>query len=260
MATVHSRLLLMSTLLLPYLVALLHAATAAAAPATSCAPRVCGNLTIAYPFWLPNQPSSSPCGPAAFQVDCHNNQASLARSFHGAYKILHISYANHTVVVSNGNVQTDATTGCPVPRVDVSASLSLAPFTASADANSQLIFLFNCTTAPVGFAAVKCTAANAVVRLDPRYDVSEARAVAGDCDYSVVPVLLPGSSSGGASVGEDYPRLLREGYLLEWRAAAGDCAACNASGGRCGYNSDADAFACICSDGSSRPARCGCTI
>nr|CAB3476350.1 unnamed protein product [Digitaria exilis] len=261
MATVHApRLLLLSTLL-PFLVSLLHASTAAAAAATSCAPRACGNLSIAYPFWLPNQPSSSPCGPAAFQVDCHNGEASLARSFHGAYKILHISYANHTVVVSNGNVQTDATTGCPVPRVDVSASLSLAPFTASADANAQLVFLFNCTAAaPAGFAAVKCPAANAVVRLDPRYDVSEARVVAGDCDYSVVPVLPGYNASGGSSVGEDYPLLLRGGYLLEWRAAAGDCAACNASGGRCGYDSDADAFACFCSDGSSRPARCGTYI
>ncbi|RCV24564.1 hypothetical protein SETIT_5G095500v2 [Setaria italica] len=259
---VHARLLLVSALVITFLV-LLHAATAAAA-ATSCAPRACGNLTIAYPFWLPDhttrnlsgQPSSSsssppaPCGPAAFQVDCRGGVASLARSFRGAYKILRVSYENRTVVVANDNIQTDAA-GCPVPRIDVSASLSLAPFTASA-ANAQLVFLFNCTAPPLpGFANVTCPGEPAVVRLDPRYNTSDARVVAGDCEYSVVPVVgFPGASGG------DYPRLLRGGYMLEWRASTGDCAACNTSGGRCGYDADADAFACICSDGSSRPARC----
>ncbi|OEL34775.1 LEAF RUST 10 DISEASE-RESISTANCE LOCUS RECEPTOR-LIKE PROTEIN KINASE-like 2.8 [Dichanthelium oligosanthes] len=256
----HARRLLLLCTLAPFLVALLHAATAAAAT-TSCAPRTCGNLTIAYPFWLPDQPSSNssspaPCGPAAFQVDCRGGRTSLARSFRGAYKILRVSYADRTVVVANDNVQTDAA-GCPVPRIDVSASLSLAPFTASA-ANAQLVFLFNCTSAggngappPPGFVNVTCPDTQAVVRLDPKYNTSDARAVAGACDYSVVPVV----GSPGASAG-DYPQLLRGGYLLEWRASPGDCAACNASGGRCGYDSDADVFACICNDGSSRPARC----
>ncbi|CAO2174542.1 unnamed protein product [Urochloa humidicola] len=243
-------------LLLPALVVLLHAAAPAAATATSCAPRACGNLTIAYPFWLPDQTSAPACGPAAFQVSCSGGQASLAQSFNGAYKILRISYANRTVVVVNDNVQTDAA-GCPAPRIDVSASLSLAPFTASA-ANAQLIFLFNCSgtaggaaPAAAGFVNGTCPGEQAVVRLDPRYNTSAARAVAGGCAYSVVPVVgFPGATAG------EYPRLLRGGYLLEWRAAAGDCAACNASGGQCGYDADADVFACICSDGSSRPARC----
>lgn len=258
----HTRaLLLILSALVTFLVVVLHAATAAAA-VTSCAPRACGNLTIAYPFWLPDQQQASsaaaPCGPAAFQVNCSSGGvASLANSFRGAYKILRISYENRTVVVANDNIQTDAA-GCPVPRIDVSASLSLAPFTASA-ANAQLIFLFNCTAAPPpsGFSNVTCPGEPAVVRLDPRYNTSDARTIAGDddCEYSVVPVVgFPGAS------GRDYPNLLRGGYLLEWRASAGDCAACNASGGRCGYDSDADAFACICNDGSSRPARCGMCI
>jgi len=148
-------------------------------------------------------------------------------------KILPVSYADRTVVVANDNVQTDAR-GCPVPRIDVSASLSFAPFTASS-ANAQLVFLFNCTGTgsppPAGFVNVTCPGAQAVVRLDPRYNATDAKAVAGDCDYSVVPVMV--GSSGGASAGE-YPRLLSGGYLLEWRASPGDCTACNASGGQCG--------------------------
>ncbi|KAL6626699.1 hypothetical protein ACP70R_030425 [Stipagrostis hirtigluma subsp. patula] len=253
----HSRLLrLLSTL-----ACLALHATAAAAAVASCAPKACGNLTIAYPFWLPEEQHSSsssapPCGPPAFQVDCRGGRASLARSFRGGYKILRVSYADRAVVVANDNVQTDGS-GCPVPRIDVSASLSLAPFTASS-ANAQLVFLFNCTgdngrppAAAAGFVNVTCPGTQAVVRLDPSYNTTDARAIAGDCDYSVVPVLgFPGAGAG------DYPRLLRGGYLLEWRASAGDCTACNASGGACGYDSDAEAFACVCPDGSSRPARC----
>ncbi|CAD6239549.1 unnamed protein product [Miscanthus lutarioriparius] len=170
-----ARLRLLSTL--TFLV--VHAATAAPAAATSCAPRTCGNLTIAYPFWLPDQqPSSSSSAPP----------------------------------------------------------LSFAPFTASS-ANAQLVFLFNCTGTgsppPAGFVNVTCPGAQAVVRLDPRYNATDAKAVAGDCDYSVVPVM---GSSGGASAA-DYPLLLRGGYLLEWRASPGDCTACNASGGQCGSSS-----------------------
>ncbi|CAL4951356.1 unnamed protein product [Urochloa decumbens] len=267
MAAQVARLLLLLPAQVTFLLVLLHAAAPAAAAATSCAPRACGNLTIAYPFWLPDdQPSTSssspspaaapPCGPSAFQVNCSGGVASLALSFRGAYKILRISYTNRTLVVSNDNVQTDAA-GCPAPRIDVSASLSLAPFSASA-ANAQLLFLFNCTAATGGagggFVNVTCPGEQAVVRLDARYNTSAARAVAGSCGYSVVPVL-PVVGFPGASA-RDYPKLLRGGYMLEWRAAAGDCAACNASGGRCGYDADADAFACICNDGSSRPARC----
>ncbi|KAL5226294.1 hypothetical protein ABZP36_014559 [Zizania latifolia] len=118
------------------------------------------------------------------------------------------------------------------------------------------MFLFNCTgngkpPPPAGFVNVTCPGTPAVVRLDPRYNNTDARAIAGGCDYSAVPVVgVPGARLA------DYPQLLHGGYILEWKAPAGDCVACNASGGRCGYDADTEAFACICSDGSSRPASC----
>jgi hypothetical protein len=244
--------------LLATLFVLYHATTTPAdAAVATCEPKTCGNVTLAYPFWLTDaaQPAT-PCGPSAFQVDClAGDRPALSRSFRGGYKLLRVSYADRTVVVANDNVQTDAA-GCPVPSIDVSASLALAPFSASAAANRQLLFLFNCTPPPQpGFVNVTCPTTQAVVRLDAVYNTTAARAVAGKCTYAVVPVV--GSLSPGGSAGGEYPRLLREGYVLEWRAPAGDCGACSASGGRCGYDSDADAFACVCADGSSRPARCG---
>ncbi|KAM0914814.1 hypothetical protein ACQ4PT_011246 [Festuca glaucescens] len=238
------------------LVLLYHATTTpAAAAVATCAPKTCGNVTLAYPFWLTDAAQPAPCGPSAFQVDClAGGRASLSRSFRGGYKLLRISYADRTVVVANDNVQTNAT-GCPVPTIDVSASLSLAPFSASAAANRQLFFLFNCTPPPApGFVDVMCPGTAAVVRLDAAYNTTAARAAAGRCTYAVVPVV--GSLSPGGNAGAEYPRLLREGYVLEWRASAGDCGACSASGGQCGYDSNADAFAYVCADGSSHPARC----
>ncbi|XP_044971943.1 LEAF RUST 10 DISEASE-RESISTANCE LOCUS RECEPTOR-LIKE PROTEIN KINASE-like 2.4 [Hordeum vulgare subsp. vulgare] len=250
----HARALL--SVVAACVVVLLHHGTApASAAVATCAPRACGNVTIQYPFWLTEDAAaqtSPPCGPSAFQVDCRGGRASLARSFRGGYKLLRVSYADRAVVVANDNVQTDAA-GCPVPKIDVSASLSLAPFSAS-PANRQLLFLFNCTSTATGFVNVTCPSTAAVVRLDARYNTTDARAVAAGCDYAAVPVA--GSLSPGAGAGVEYPRLLREGYLLQWRASAGDCGACGASGGQCGYDSDAEAFACVCADGSSRPARC----
>ncbi|KAM0842947.1 hypothetical protein ACQ4PT_058032 [Festuca glaucescens] len=250
------RRVLFSVLAACFVVLLHHAPTpaAAAAAVTTCAPKTCGNITLSYPFWLTDAAQPAPCGPSAFQVDClAGGRASLSRSFRGGYKLLRVSYADRTVVVANDNVQTNAS-GCPVPTIDVSASLSLAPFSASA-ANRQLFFLFNCTPPPApGFVDVMCPGTAAVVRLDAVYNTTAARAAAGRCNYAVVPVV--GSLSPGGSVGGEYPRLLREGYVLEWRASAGDCGACSNSGGQCGYDSNADAFACVCADGSSHPARC----
>ncbi|PUZ57938.1 hypothetical protein GQ55_5G469900 [Panicum hallii var. hallii] len=71
------------------------------------------------------------------------------------------------------------------------------------------------------------------------------------CQYSAVPVM-PGSELRALG---DYERLVRRGFLLEW-TLPGDCTACDATGGQCRHDADANAFSCLCPDGSPQPATC----
>ncbi|TVU22027.1 hypothetical protein EJB05_31703, partial [Eragrostis curvula] len=76
-------------LMLPILASLHQLTTAAnsiTAEDTGCRPATCGNLTIAYPFWLAGKDNSS-CGPPSFQLTCNSSAAGAFLS--GSYiKIL----------------------------------------------------------------------------------------------------------------------------------------------------------------------------
>jgi hypothetical protein len=60
--------------------------------------------------------------------------------------------------------------------------------------------------------------------------------------------MMPVLGYDGAA-GKDYRRLMKGGFLLDY--AAGDCAACEQSGGLCRINTTYDIFECHCADGVS---------
>ncbi|VAH71794.1 unnamed protein product [Triticum turgidum subsp. durum] len=74
----------------------------------------------------------------------------------------------------------------------------------------------------------------------------------GSCDTSIFPVL--GAEPAGMTAA-NYRQLIKGGFLLEWDPV-GDCNVCKASGGRCRYDANTSAFACLCSDGSMHPSTC----
>ncbi|XP_037416432.1 LEAF RUST 10 DISEASE-RESISTANCE LOCUS RECEPTOR-LIKE PROTEIN KINASE-like 2.1 [Triticum dicoccoides] len=74
----------------------------------------------------------------------------------------------------------------------------------------------------------------------------------GSCDTSIFPVL--GAEPAGMTAA-NYRQLIKGGFLLEWEPV-GDCNVCKASGGRCCYDANTSAFACLCSDGSMHPSTC----
>ncbi|WVZ72156.1 hypothetical protein U9M48_020663 [Paspalum notatum var. saurae] len=73
------------------------------------------------------------------------------------------------------------------------------------------------------------------------------------CQFSAVPVL---PESPELKALGDYESLMRRGFLMQW-TVPGDCAACNASGGQCRFDTGAmNAFRCYCPDGRRLPATC----
>ncbi|XP_062193945.1 LEAF RUST 10 DISEASE-RESISTANCE LOCUS RECEPTOR-LIKE PROTEIN KINASE-like 1.2 isoform X4 [Phragmites australis] len=236
------------------LLALLASPTTAVAlnTAPSCAPASCGGLAIAYPFWLAGTHRAE-CGYRAFQVSCDNmGNASLKNSL-WTYRILDIFYGNSSFRVTNVELS-DGT--CNVEMVvNASSDLGLAPFKINPQ-NQELFFLYNCTwqasKLPLSWAPVSCTnySSNSFAWLAGMYRSDDIlMPLPGNCTVSVMPVL----GYEGAR-GADYQRLMKGGFLLEYKAD--DCADCTETGGRCRIDVNDDAFECQCSDGVF-PVICG---
>nr|CAB3472299.1 unnamed protein product [Digitaria exilis] len=232
---------------------------------TDCESATCGNLTLTYPFWLgsSNQTtSSSPCGHPAFEVWCLDPVKGVVASLRGSsLHILAIDYPNSSLVSSHDRVAAGDDGVC---RTDfnMSVSISLSPFTISRR-NRALCFLYNCSSGmpPSGDEYVNATSscrAPIYAYLGGAYDVEEPPAIetTDGCTYTYVPVLMVGRESE-AMTAANYSRLLKAGFLLEWeKAGVGDCAACNATGGECRYNSSTAAFWCLCPGGRRAGSTC----
>ena len=220
-----------------------------------CEPAACGNLTLRYPFWLGSgNQTLSPCGHPAFEVWCSDDGGSVASLKGSSIHVLAIDYGKSSFVASHRRV---AAGGNGVCRADfnMSVSIALSPFTIS-PRNRALCFLYNCNgTAPSGPGFVNATStcdAPIYAYLGGAYYWDRPPAIAtGRCVYTYIPVLV-GREAAAMTTAANYSRLLKNGFVLEWEAAGGggDCAACSASGGQCRYYSAAEAFRCICPDGT----------
>ncbi|XP_051221045.1 LEAF RUST 10 DISEASE-RESISTANCEUS RECEPTOR-LIKE PROTEIN KINASE-like 1.2 [Lolium perenne] len=230
----------------------------------SCAPAACGNLTIKYPFWLIGRHTSS-CGFPTFGVTCSDDPTGATPpTLSGSYlRLIDIRYGDRTVVAFHARLASGG--ACRAMRFNVSTSLALSQLAVSA-ANWELFFRANCTRAPPPPAEalrLDCPGAGTwSVYAGRRYQPGDGGiapaappappAEPAGCSHTVVPVL-PGSE---LRTWDDYPGIVGRGFMLEW-TVPGDCAACNATGGRCRYEDGANAFGCLCPGGSVQPATCG---
>uniref|UniRef100_A0A8R7TR18 Wall-associated receptor kinase C-terminal domain-containing protein n=1 Tax=Triticum urartu TaxID=4572 RepID=A0A8R7TR18_TRIUA len=217
-----------------------------AADPLPCSPRTCGNLSIAYPFWL-EEDGQPPCGAPSFQLNCNASQALLSRSMFGSYQVVQVFAENSSFVAVDNNLPLDD--GCPKFWFNISLGLGLSPFVVS-NKNRELLVLHNCSkqVMPPGFNRTRC-ANESFYRLGGVY--GSHRELAGlppACSLSVVPVL-------GFPDGNSYVSSMRQGFLLEW-TLSDECPKCEASGGQCRYANAGTGFSCNCSDGV-RPDKCG---
>uniref|UniRef100_A0A8R7VIS6 Wall-associated receptor kinase C-terminal domain-containing protein n=1 Tax=Triticum urartu TaxID=4572 RepID=A0A8R7VIS6_TRIUA len=225
-------LLLASFLRLPPLVSAQDLAT--------CSPKTCGDLTVAYPFWM-EEKDQQPCGSPSFQINCDGGQAFLSRSLLGQYQVLQIFAENSSFIAVDNNLPLDD--GCPKWWFNISLSLGLGPYTFSKKNREQQ------QATPPGFLRTGC-ANESFYRLGGDYGNQRERSqLPPSCRLAVVPVL-------DFAKGSDYAASMRQGFLLEWTVASDDCSNCVASGGRCRYANDGMGFSCSCSDGV-RPDKCG---
>ncbi|CAO2204773.1 unnamed protein product [Urochloa humidicola] len=225
----------------------------AAALDANCPPASCGNLSIRYPFWLRGRQPSS-CGYPSFGIDCDDPAGRAPPLLNDSYlRVLDIHYGNSSLVAFHTNL---------AAKFNMSAAIALSLLTISR-ANWELYLCGNCARRlPAEWLPMNCSTGSGAgapwfVYLshhdEPGRGADQEIAAAG-CQYSAVPVM-PGSELRAPG---DYGRLVRRGFLLEWKVP-GDCAACEAEasgGGQCRFDAGENAFRCLCPDGSSQPATC----
>nr|CAB3473946.1 unnamed protein product [Digitaria exilis] len=81
----------------------------------------CGGQVVQYPFWLND--STSDCGYPGLGLVCENNDTLILPVELHRYRVGHIDYPTHTLVVSDADVvESEIDYGCP--RLHVSLTLT----------------------------------------------------------------------------------------------------------------------------------------
>ncbi|CAO2193536.1 unnamed protein product [Urochloa humidicola] len=189
-----------------------------------CAPVVCGNLTISYPFWsVPDEATeTNDCGVPGFQVRCYNNTPYLGLY---SFQILNIFYGKGSLLVADvhklHDFNSSAPDGCHAPFLNSSTKIG-SPFSIS-PINQNLIF-YNCSKSlPEAVRQNRSLVEticrnNTYVGVGGRYGEDDVLSNYGNysvegCNAIVAPALV---ESGKANA-SNYMELISDGFLLTWQ-------------------------------------------
>ncbi|PVH39263.1 hypothetical protein PAHAL_5G466800 [Panicum hallii] len=184
--------------------------TGAPNAAAPCAPAWCGDLAIAYPFWLAGTHPPECGGHQAFQVTCDNATAYFKNSL-WTYRIQAIFYEMKRIRVTNADLLDGA---CNVDKL-ANASSVVDPFYVSSEMNQELFFLHGCNLRaqqlPPSWAPLRC-ANGSFAWLSGQYRPDDdSMTLPGNCNVSMVPVMAYDGATGS-----DYQRLVEGGFMLEY--------------------------------------------
>lgn len=215
----------------------------------TCVPKICGNVPIKYPFIIEGDQESY-CGYPGFNLSCRNNAYPVLEISSEEYRVNGISYANSSIRVANvGLWPLETSNTCDLPHI---RNLTLQGNHFEHSNNLSVALLTNCSwvwpmpdhlvSYMVGCEERNGSNAGLVMNSD---DANFSDGFKMCNVVTVVPVLDDGyvNRSGGYNY---YVDVMREGFDLNWKAS--DCTDCEASGGRCGFESESYAFKCYCTD------------
>jgi hypothetical protein len=217
---------------------------------TACVPKICGNQTIRYPFYIKGiqQPL---CGYPGFGISCDNNLGfpilNLTNTF---YIINEIFYQNQSLRVSNVDFsRSNINKGCFSPTQNLTFPINMFNL---AHNQTQVVLFFGCNSTKLPREMernkIGCSAENEKSSVVALYgDDKNASFVSKNCRGDVVSAMVENGVKG------EIEESLRNGFLLNWIAA--DCSECYKSGGRCGFDSSIYSFRCYCTD-RAHAAKC----
>ncbi|KAL3525479.1 hypothetical protein ACH5RR_013851 [Cinchona calisaya] len=218
---------------------------------TTCGePFRCGNFNFTYPFWGGNNNNNSrpeSCGYPGFNLSCQENVPRFTVE-PLAYRILQVDYSSYTLTVAREDLWADF---CPQFIHDSGLNVSIFRYSN----NIRNIYLFyNCTGVAISskqqlqqnkFSCTvnRTTTTNLFLATDILPYLS--------CTNTItVPVnkTRAGSLETSTANDETLRQVLIAGFTVQYVANNSVCTDCRRSGGRCGYNTISNSFACYCSD------------
>ncbi|KAG8055797.1 hypothetical protein GUJ93_ZPchr0001g32260 [Zizania palustris] len=259
-------------LLLFFLALLVLLFAAADAYPAACRNATCGNLTVAYPFWLNSSYSPLDCGYPGLGLACELNTTLILPFQTHMYRVLDIDYAAQTISLADADVKDSNTNSSSCPRLH--ANLTIDTNSTWLDlmaADSNITFLYNCKIKASWASAVELTGCQSYPGGYNRtsYVLSDGAAAAGkaqdyQCELVVVAPVLDlqkksrvapphGSPPANAS---SFHEVLSAGFKLSYSAHSQKCGHCERSGGWCGYRHNETHttmdFTCFCEEGPTK--------
>ncbi|XP_037413741.1 LEAF RUST 10 DISEASE-RESISTANCE LOCUS RECEPTOR-LIKE PROTEIN KINASE-like 2.1 isoform X4 [Triticum dicoccoides] len=249
----------MPPLLLLLLVPLLFAA-ANGYPST-CVSATCGDLTIAYPFWL-NSSSASSCGYRGLGLACEGNTTLiLPAQSHHRYRVADIDYDMRSVFLVDDAEAPFNTTGCQHLHFNFTTDGGLQ----LTQSDSNITFFYNCkknASWPFAEELIGCPDYNKSSYVSTADDGYTGEAYEYGCEAAVVAPVLDSHKKGMMDVPRErrYAEVLKGGFELRYSPHSVQCGACERSGGWCGYRQNLAhggvGFVCYC-DGEPTADQCG---
>ncbi|XP_071913462.1 LEAF RUST 10 DISEASE-RESISTANCEUS RECEPTOR-LIKE PROTEIN KINASE-like 2.1 isoform X1 [Coffea arabica] len=210
---------------------------------TCSEPFRCGNIDFSYPFWGGDRPES--CGYPGFNLSC---QGDVPRFTVGpvAYRILSsVDTSSQTVTVARDDLWDS---NCPQSLHNTTLNFNIFSYPNTVD---NITLYYNCTQLPTNLLQLQyqfnCTV-NSTAPNTNFFQTSSA-AFLGVCTDNIrVPInraAFPSLFNTTAIFNPaDLRTALTTGFPLRYEASNTACNNCSNTGGRCGYDTRSNSFAC----------------
>ncbi|KAL3748815.1 hypothetical protein ACJRO7_009969 [Eucalyptus globulus] len=220
-------------------------------PFQQCAPFVCGDKKISYPFKHNERPSY--CGYPGYKLDCDGGNLTLLSMDSLKYQVIHMDWSEQILKVARMDLLKDI---CLGTHVNTTLNFSLFNYTSNY-LDSALFYNCNSPSTPQSnrFSCPASGDGYFAFKVDPASKLHEL------CNFSVfvpfIPIGAPSQpptwkGSKSATISRATVRdILKNGFEITWIANTSLCENCTKSGGRCGYGWTRLEFNCFCPNGAS---------
>lgn len=206
----------------------------------------CGSLQgLGYPFWGGDRPDY--CGRQDFRLDCMDGQYTAIWLDNMIYRVLGVDPSVPKMTIARNDIWN----GICSDKSSYYRNSTLSNFNLNSARTVRTLHIFyNCTSEVISKVQVQSNVTCSIngVRSGVIFADEFVSDIEGCSMSLVVPIQLAAYSDlwDGKITLE---KALNQGFDVEYNAALAACTSCEASGGKCGSNSNYE-FICICQDQS----------
>nr|XP_011468652.1 PREDICTED: probable receptor-like protein kinase At1g67000 [Fragaria vesca subsp. vesca] len=216
----------------------------------------CGNISnLSYPFWGVNRPNY--CGQSGFKVQCHDNIPMInMKNFN--YRILGMSSSSTAWTV---RVARDDYWGtlCPSSYI-ISATIDFSLYNYGYGIQNLSLYYECNTVLSQTLSSMSLVCSNNMTVL---FSTPESNRDLGSLDLCKYEVSIPVLETAALALENRSTTVqvaINGGFELALQIDNGPCIICEASGGKCGVNTDNGRFMCFCQDRPYAASTCSSSL